>query len=196
MNSLDLALIGLVQAAALVWGTLLVYEERTALVTYAHDAFYTLTSAQIETAGGQAPAVAAASTAKPPLAFVRLPADRKTRSNFIMRAVFAGRTLHQLGDQYEPMNPDNRKEVIAHSLDIGKFAEVSAENREKIERFLKKRGGSAGDYAFLPLYGRDEHLILVLRRQDGEVAGALTIWPQLPRPASAEAAPSTPPARK
>lgn len=185
----DLTLIGLVQTVALVFGTWLVYQEHTAVVTYVDGAFYSLNSKQVKTAEGKAAQVVAAATTTPPYAFVRLPDDKKARTDLIMQTVFAGWALHQLGDQYEALTPDNLREVFAHGLDINKYAQVSEENREKIDLFLKKHGGSASDYAFLPLYCRYTDVILVLSRQDGQVVDALAIWPQLPLPANTELAP-------
>src|SRR5229473_8264521 len=74
---LDLTLIGLLQAAALAWGVLIVHDQRTALVVFANGGFYSLNGDQIWRAGEHAAAVAKAAKPVPGYAFERLPEDNK-----------------------------------------------------------------------------------------------------------------------
>lgn len=173
----DLTLIGILQVVALVWGTWLVYDQRIAMVTYADGSFYTLNSEQVLDAGGQAPAVAVQSSSTPPYAFVRLPADARERLELRLKTLFSAKPMHQLGERYEPLGKSNLPEVLTSGVEIGKFAALSEQNRDYLERFLARHGGTIQDYAFLPLRCRYQELLLALRRTDGSVVGTLDINP-------------------
>jgi len=173
----DLTLIGLLQTVALVWGTWLIYDQRIAMVTYADDAFYTLNSRQVRDAGGQAPAVAVQSSSTPPYAFVRLPADSRKRKDLRLQALFSGKTMHQLGERYEPLGETNLKEVLKGGVKIERYLAVSEQNRENLERFIVRHGGATQEYAFVPLRCRYQELLLALRRTDGSVVDTLDIDP-------------------
>lgn len=182
----DLTLIGLVQTVALAWGISLVYDQRTAMVTYADGSFHTLNSEQVANAGGKAPSIAEQSPSTPPYAFVRMPADRRERFEIRMQALNAGTTTHQLGERYEMLGETNLKEVLKDGLKIERYPAVSEQNRKNLERFLMQHGGTNQDYAFLPLRGRYQELMLVLRRTDGSIVDTLDINPSktiIPTPA-------------
>jgi hypothetical protein len=185
----DLALIGLLQSVALVWGTWLVYDQRTAMVTFADNAFYSLVSEQVQDAGGQAPEVAAQSVTNLPYAFVRLPTDPRERREFRLKIVLSATPLYLLGDRYEPLGPTNLPEVLAQSLDIAAYAAASDDNRQELERFLARHGGEAKDYAFLPLHCRYRELVLAVRRADGGIVDGLDIDPAPPHKTNAPAKP-------
>jgi hypothetical protein len=182
----DLTLIGILQVVALVWGTWLVYDQRIAMVTYGDGSFYTLNHEQLLDAGGQAPAVAAQSTSKPPYAFVRLPADARERQELRLKTLFSAKPVHQLGDRYEPLGQANLPEVLAQAVEIERYPAVSEQNRENLDRFLARHGGALQDYAFLPLLCRYQELLLAVRRADGSIIDAVDINP------SKKAAPAAP----
>ncbi len=184
----DLALIGLLQTVALVWGTWLVYDQRIAMVTYADGSFYTLNSEQVLDAGGQAPAVALQSSSTPPYAFVRLPANARERQELRLKTLFSAKPVHQLGERYELLGESNLPEVLKSGVDIGKYTAASEQNRDYLERFLARHGGATHDYAFLPLRCRYQELLLALRRTDGSVVDTLDIDPSKPATPSRPAA--------
>jgi hypothetical protein len=175
----DLTLIGLVQTVALVWGTWLVYDQRIAIVTYADGAFYTLNSEQLHDAGGKALEIAAQSSVRPPYAFVRMPKDAHERQALRLKTLYSAKPMNQLGEHYELLGESNMPEVLTSGLEIGKFAAASEQNREHLERFLARYGGTVEDYAFLPLFCRYQDLLLVLRRKDGGVIDTLNINPSI-----------------
>jgi hypothetical protein len=174
----DLTLIGLLQVFALTWGISLVYEQRTAMVTFADGGFHTINIEQVYKAGGQAPTIAEQSSSTPPYAFVRMPVDRRERQDVRLKALFSGTTTHLLGERYEMLGEKNLKEVLKSGVHIGIYPAVSEQNRENLERFLARHGGSTQDYAFFPLFCRYQTLMLALRRTDGSVVDTLEINPE------------------
>ena len=186
----DLALIGILQTVAIVWGTWLVYEQRTAMVTYAYGSFYTLNPEQLRNAGGKAIEVAEQAETIPPYGFVRLPKDSRERTNFVIKTVLSGKLLQQLGDRYEPFGKSNFSEVLPQSHTPDRF--LSLENNQKIvDRFLTRHGGTLADYAFFPLVGRYEEPLLALHRSDGRILDTLDIV-RAPPPAEKSTEPAKP----
>lgn len=177
----DLTLIGILQTVAIIWGTWLVYKQRTAMVTYAYGSFYTLNPEQLQNAGGKAVEVAEQAETIPPYGFVRLPKDSRERTDFVLKTVLSGKLLQQLGDRYEPFGKSNFSEVLSHSLALDRFLTLE-NNQELVDRFLARHGGTLEDYAFLPLIGRYQEPLLALRRNDGKILDTLNIVRTLPPP--------------
>lgn len=171
----DLTLIGILQTVAIVWGTWLVYEQRTAMVTYAYGSFYTLNPEQLHSAGDKAIQIAEQAETIPPYGFIRLPENPRERSEFVLKNVVAGKALHQLGDRYEAFGKSNISEILSQRLKIDQYLSISEPNQKTIDRFLARHGGKLDDYAFFPLVGRYEEPLLALRRSDGQILDTLNI---------------------
>lgn len=173
----DLTIIATLQIVALVWGAWTVREQRIALVAFADSEFYTLSPEQVNDAGGKAPEIAAQGTTTPPYSFVRLPRDTRERQKLRMETMMSGKPPHIHGDLHEPLDQTNLPEVLAHSLNIDRYAERSDEYRQELEEFLARHDGKVEDYAFLPLHCRYSDLVLVISRADGRVVDSLRIVP-------------------
>ena len=187
----DLTLIGILQTVAIIWGTWLVYEQRTAMVTYAYGSFYTLNPEQLRSAGGKAIEVAEQAKTIPPYGFVRLPENPRERTEIILKNVFAGKPIHQLGDRYEALGKSNFAEMLAQGLKLDQYLSVSEQNQRTIDRFLARHGGKLEDYAFFPLVGRYKEPLLALRRSNGKILDTLDIVrtpPPSPESANPESA--------
>lgn len=170
----DLTLIGILQIVAIVWGTWLVYEQRTAMVTYAYGSFYTLNPEQLQSAGDKAIQIAKQTETVPPYGFIRLPENSRERTELVLKTSFSGKPLHQLGDRYEVLGKSNISEILDQSLKLDQYLSIS-ENQNIIDQFLARHGGKLDDYAFFPLMGRYKKPLLVLRRSDGNILDTLDI---------------------
>ena len=175
----DLIFIALMQTTALIWGTWLVYDQRLVMVTYVDGSFHALSQELVEDAGGKAPEVLAQATTTPPYAFVRLPENPRERTALRLKALATGQTLHRLGDRYEPLTAEHRQEILASGVDMDKYTNGSETDRLTLDQFLARHGGSAADYAFIPLHCRYASLMLALRRNDGIVVDAVDIRPRI-----------------
>lgn len=174
---LDLALIAAFQTVALVWGTWLVYDQRTAAVVYSSGRFQTLNMDQVVDAGERGVQVVSEATTRPPYIFVRMPTDKKERLKITARSANSGVPLSMLGDRYELMDSENRMEILTSALDIERLVEDNAEDRAELDAFLAKHGGRSDDYAFVTLSCRYRFHMLALNRKDGAVVDALNIRP-------------------
>lgn len=168
----DLTMIGVLQIVAIVWGTWLVYEQRTAMVTYAYGSFYTLNPEQLQSAGDKAIQIAEQAETIPPYGFIRLPENPRERTEFVLKTLVTGKLLHQLGDRYETLGKSHMSEMLVKSLKLDRYI---SQNQNAIDQFLARHGGKLEDYAFFPLVGRYEEPLLALRRSDGKILDTLDI---------------------
>jgi hypothetical protein len=173
---MDLTVIGLLQAAALVWGVWTVHDQRTALVVFANGGFYSLNNDQIRDAGEQAMTLAKATKPAPGYAFVRLPEDKKLLLKEKMKIFSGGAPLFLRGELYEPVDK-NLPTMLARGLDVEKLVRDRKEDAERLAKFLRAKNGKLEDYAFLPLHCRYDDILLVFERKSGKVVDSLAIDP-------------------
>ena len=170
---LDLTLIALVQAAALSWGVWTIYDQRTAMVTFADNAFFTMNREMVERAGILPQAMLARATTEPVYAIITLP-ENPAEARAMLKKLGA-KSLVLLGEAYQPLGKSGLDKILTRSIDMQQLASQSPEILAELDTFLKKSGGTLEDYAFLPLFCRYADLVLALRRADGEIAGSLDI---------------------
>lgn len=170
----DLTLIGLLQLAALSWGTWTVYDQRTAMVTFAADTFFTMNTELVERAGELPMAMLAQASREPVYAMVSIPQDIKA-ARAMMRKL-GPKPLHLLGEAYVPLEKSGLGRIFAQSIDMQAQVKNSPKAQALLDGFLAQHSGTMADYAFLPLSCRYATLILVLRRADGEIMGSLDIF--------------------
>lgn len=169
---LDLTVIALIQLAALTYGITTVYRQRTALVVFFRGAFYTVAGAQIPTTGPNGERLVRASHALPPYVEVPLPATRAKRY-VLFTSVFHGAPPPYLqGNLYRTFHA---RDALAAGINVRKLVAARPADRRRLAAFL--RGRPASDFAFVPLDCRYRRLLLVLRRHDARIVGALDINP-------------------
>jgi hypothetical protein len=168
----DLVAIGLLQAASFGWGIWQVYEQRTALVLFVDDAFHALSREQIIKAGLDPDRLTRFSQNRPPMAYLRLPAEQKQRREFIRAREFRQQTpVIRLGERYESFNEANRKTVISRGINVALAAKNDKQTRKGLAEFLAAHGGTSEDYAFVPIHCRYKHSVLALTIPDGRMVG-------------------------
>jgi hypothetical protein len=169
----DLTMIALAQAVALAWGTWSVYSQRPVMVAFAAGELYTLTTEQVEKAGDRAPEVLARATTHPVYAVVRLPEDPKVRRGQILMAGIAGVPVYMMGEHMEPLDDGNRHLVLEAGINVEARARKRRSLEAALEEFRAREPGDLDRFAFVPLNCRYGKRLLILRRDDGRVLGAL-----------------------
>lgn len=170
----DLALIGVLQTAALLWGTWTIYDQRTAMVTFAADTFFSMNTELVERAGDLPKAMLAQARREPVYAIVALPTD--PRAGRALMKKFGPKPLYLLGEAYVPLEKANFNSIFAQSIHIRATTQGSPDKQKMLDDFLARHGGTLDDYAFLPLQCRYATLILVLRRSTGDIVGTLDMY--------------------
>lgn len=173
----DLTVIAIAQCAALVVGTTLVYQQRTAMVVFADGEFYSLNHDQIQAAGAKARAIAQATKRDPAYVYVNAPPEKKALLAEKIKILSGGTMLFLRGDLYEPMGRANLEKVVARGVDPEKLAAVNPNNKSRLDTFVARQGRPVSDFAFVPLHCRYADIVLVLNRADGKIVDSLNIDP-------------------
>lgn len=171
----DLALIGILQTAALVWGTWTIYDQRTAMVTFAADTFFTMNTELVDRAGDRPKAMLAAADREPVYAIVALPADPRAGRALLKK--LGPKPLYLLGEAYVPLEKSNLDYIFAQNINVRSMVQNAADKQKILNDFLGQNAGTTDDFAFLPLHCRYATLVLVLRRSTGDIVGALDLYP-------------------
>lgn len=170
----DLTLIGILQTAALLWGTWTIYDQRTAMVTFAADTFFTMNTELVDRAGETPKAMLAQASREPVYAMVAFPTDLQAGRALLKK--LGPKPLYLLGEAYVPLEKSKLDQIFAQSIDVQSIVKNAADKQKILEDFLAQHGGVPEDYAFLPLHCRYATLVLVLRRSTGDITGTLDLY--------------------
>jgi hypothetical protein len=172
---LDLAVIALLQFAALAWGVHLMVQERPLFLAYAEGRFGTVARSQIADSKRPLEELLALGHDNPVRVLVRLPADPVQVTAVRQAQSRNGKSLFSLADNYEAMTPQNYQVVYSQSLDMAQWLKRHPEVKPDYDAFIQKSGIDAKDLAVVPLICRYKLVLLVLRRSDNSIAGSLDI---------------------
>lgn len=174
--ALDLSLIAGIQICALVYGVSVIYMERPQFLAFSVDRFVMVSQQDVEQNKFKYPQLLQDSRHGPLPVFARLPSDpiEKTR---LMKEVLEGKPdLEFRAEYYEPMD-QHLNDILSSSKPIDNYRKVSTANQQKIDEFVKDNCGSKDNCAYFPVVGKDTNMMLVLRRDNGKVLGAIDIDP-------------------
>ena len=172
---LNLAAIGLIQAAGLAWGLHTLYSQRpvlAAFVGYPENRFFPVTTAEIAKGPRSLDELRALSKSRPPLVYIDLPGDNKQHEQEILRAWKEGGSVLRETALYRPIAGKALADVIAGSRNRTTYADEPTYERD-IDRFVATHGGNLKEFALIPLYGRFGRGLLALSRADGHLVGVV-----------------------
>jgi hypothetical protein len=174
---LNLAAIGLIQAAGLAWGMHTLYSQRpvlAAFVGYPENRFFPVTTEEVAKGTRRLDELRALSRSRPPLVYVDLPGDHKQHVKEIMQAQKAGSSVLRETALYRPIAGKALEDVIAASRSRATYADEPAYQTD-IDRFVAAHGGNGNAFALIPLYGRFGRGLLALSRTDGHLVGVVAM---------------------
>jgi len=172
---LDLAVIGLLQFAALAWGVHLMYQERPLFLAYAEGRFGTVSRSQVTDSKRPLEELLALGNDNPVRVLVRLPTDPAQLRAVRSAQALNGRSLFSIADNYEAMTPQTYQKVYSEAIDMGNWLKRHPEVKADYDAFMQKTGTDPKEYAFVPLICRYETVLLILRRSDNSIAGSLSV---------------------
>jgi hypothetical protein len=154
----DLAAIGTLQAAALVWGCLIMYQQRPAFVVFAYDTFRTVTREQIVLGTRQFPELRELDTGNsPPVVYLKLPEDLHEALALMLASQNGGTPIQTLADRYQSLGPGNLEDMARFQILPNDHAvEGSAPSKSQ-------------DRLYLPLLTRYGTAIVELEKASGKV---------------------------
>lgn len=173
----DLAMIAIMQVAALAWGVHIMYRQRPVFMAFAEDRFSTVTLGQVGASTRPREELLGLGNDIPIRVLVRLPDDPKEAMAIKMAQVQRGASVFRLADRYEPMTQKNLEYVYSQAMDMDAFLKSARQYRDTYDSFLQKNKLDPRELAFIPLMCRYESVIIALRRSDSSIAGTLFIPP-------------------
>lgn len=175
----DMTCIVLMQASALLYGGIIIYQQRPSFVVFGIDRFTTVAAAEVEFAQLKYPELQRVVSIGPLLAQAQPPEDPILRQKLLFGVLLHGeKDLEFRAELYEPYRP-HLAHLRAHGIDLAKIAALDEAAKAAIETFAKQHSGRLEDYLYLPLKGKNQDIVLVLSAQDGMPTGWIPISPWL-----------------
>ncbi len=175
----DMSCIVLAQLGALIYGGMIIYQQRPAFVVFGVDRFTSIPAAEVDFDQLQYPELKRAGGIGPILAEAKPPKDLKLRQDLLFGVVMGGqKDLEFRAELYEPYRPD-LQQLRSRSIDLSKITALNADARHAIDAFIANQGGRLEDYLYLPLKGKNTDIVMVLSSENGLPVGSIPINPWL-----------------
>jgi hypothetical protein len=176
----DLAVIVMLQIAALVYGVHVMASARPAFVVYFRGVFDVVTANDVVTEGmdeAKLPEFQSLPLTGPRLASARFPVDPGLQLKIGMESAAGGPDFTAYPRFYIPYSTAAR-DAAARGEPLARLAEKGPEYAAAVAKFAGSSGKSADDLVYLPLRTRTGEMTIVLGKVEGEVIGVLAMSPR------------------
>jgi hypothetical protein len=170
----DLSVIALLQFAALIYGSYILYTERPAYLVFSIDRFEVASARNVDYSGFSDQPLAVGLYDKPKVVYAR-PPQRDENQQLLQEIMEGGKDLYLRARYYRDFS-ENIQLTTPKSLNE-KFLFQNPEYVLILLDFLQEYGGEKSDYLFFPLAGSSHNMLAVVNRQTGELITALNIDP-------------------
>ena len=174
----DLAVIGMVQFAALVYGVYVVAIARPVYMVFTVDRFDLVAANEIqreELARVKDPRFKAIPWGKPPTIAVRSPTDPNEQFRVIQSAL-RGADLQTFPQYYVPYE-EMARDALRRSRPLERLRKGHPDEAEEIDGTLKKLDRTLADTHYLPLKARARDYSVLLDAKTGAVVGFVKVIP-------------------
>ena len=159
----DLAVIGLVQIAALAYGVYIVYLARPAFIVFVKDRFELVTAVELEPdelAKAKYPQFRTPGWTGPQLAAADMPADPKERSK-LLDAALAGFDLQHFPRYYLPY-AERTKDVLAKAETVARLRVSEPVSARALDAYLASSGLKEDEVRVLMMRTRFAWIVMLL----------------------------------
>ena len=171
----DLVTIGILQTAALVWGTWSAYAARPVALVYTVNYFTTVSSQQLLDTGFALPKLKSFGNKSPVYIYVDLPQDPQKQLPLLAKSVDSNTPLFLFTDLYKDFAHANLQLIKQHSDALVKHLTTDPIASRLLEGFTRKNGFAINDFLYIPLNARRQRLVMVVDATDLSVKGSLDI---------------------
>lgn len=180
---LDLALIAIVQASALVYGMSVVLRSRPVFLVAAVDRFVLVSASELDPddlAKGARPEFRSLSWTGPRLVGAKLPPLGKARTKILFSSL-AGKDVENFPQYYVDYDAV-ASELLEKAKPLDALSLSNAEDRETLKKAERAVGRTADQLDWVPLVARKANLVMLLDRATGRPLRAIPInpWPDHP----------------
>lgn len=171
----DLAIVGVIQLAALCYGMHAVYTARPVYVVFASDRFDLVFANDLDDkklSEATLPAFRQLPMLGPKFAGASLPTDEKERTALTFSSVAGGDDLQHVPKYYRPYS-ELKDSIVKRAQPLDKLKELNKGRTAEVEALAMKhpQGG------FVPLRGRVQDLTVIVHRTTGEVLEIVDLQP-------------------
>ncbi len=164
---LDLCIVAAVQITALVYGINVIYSERPYYLVFAVDRFEVVGKIEIDADKIKYPDLKLKPRIGPILIYADFPKDKEERSNFLFEVVTEGKPdLERRPEYYHPYHL-NKDKVLEKGKSLSELIKRDKDNKNKVEKFLRKYNGMNESYLFLPIVGKNNDMALIIDSATG-----------------------------
>ncbi len=174
----DLAVIVMLQIAALIYGVHVMANARPAFIVYVRGAFDVVAANDVTTdslAEGRRPEFQSLSLTGPRLAAARIPADPGLSMRITMESMAGGPDFSAYPRFYIPYATDSR-DAVARGKPLTELAKSSVENAGDVAKLVSASGKPVESLVYLPLHTRTGVMAIVLGKPEGDVVGVLPVF--------------------
>jgi hypothetical protein len=176
---LDLAIIALLQLAALAYGSYVIFEARPVYNVFAIDRFEAIAANRIDPealADASLPEFKTLPITGPRVIAVRRPTDPDEQFRLSMQALSGGADLSVLPRYYVPYAQLAEK-AAARAKPLEILAQRHPDQASAIRTFIADSRRREDEIGFLPMTARDKDMAMVIAMKTGEIIGILPIDP-------------------
>ncbi len=182
----DLAVIAMLQIAALAYGIHAMYQGRPVFTVFTGEHLAVVTTPEIDPddlAKGQSEAFRTLSLTGPRLVAVEPPTDADA-SSMIAFAAFAGGGIQHFPQYYVPY-ADKRSEVLKAARPLADL-ELVPEDQPLLERYLRDSGRTIEQLRCLPVPTKKSQMTAIINGSTGDLLEILAIQPTLRQSSTAD----------
>ena len=174
----DLAVIALVQLAALVYGCSVMFEARPVYSVFVADRFEVIAANAIDEASREkaAPEFRALSLTGPRVVGAREPADEDRKAEIVMSAAKGGFDLANLPDLYVPY-AQVRQDAARAAKPLAELAKRQPHDAVAIRAFVADSGRAEDAVGFVPMRARNDDMSVVVDKKSGDIVGIVPVNP-------------------
>jgi hypothetical protein len=165
----DLAAIGLLQLAALLYGCYIIALARPAFIVFVKDQFQVATVAELDPqylAEARYPQYRRPPWSGPELVYGEWPKDQKEQQD-LMFSGLAGVDLQHFPKYYAPYE-QRRDEILAKALPLSRVRETEPEAAKAIDEWVASSGVDAQNLLYVRLRGRNAWVAVLIDRNTAQ----------------------------
>ena len=174
----DLAVIALLQLAALVYGCGVMFKARPVFNVFVVDRFEVIAANGVdeESLEKAKPPFRTLPLTGPKIASAREPDDPKRLSDIVISAASGGVDLANLPDLYLPYE-DVKAGAAKAAKPLSELAKRQPQDAPVIKAFVGGSGRTEDSIGFLPMKARNRDMAVVVDRKSGDIVGIVPVNP-------------------
>lgn len=173
----DLWVIGIVQLAAISWGTFSLHQARPYWMVYTVDRFEVLSMRDIDLGWIKDPRYLNRPFAGPLLVLANMPADPVTYQNLLREIMFEGKPDLQFRPEFWSLYAETKEVALQKSRPLITLRDGRPEAAGKIDKVVEGHGGDITGLKFVPVLQNDGQFTAIIDAHSGELIDTLMIDP-------------------